>query len=151
MVTKEDLGFYWVAKFSDNSTIAQYDENGDEVLYKEVLDNPLELKEFKIVSSEEDEEYVVKLVEQQIITPKRNYTLTGSNPQLIYFRRNDVRMEVGGGGQQNILPPRVVHHIGLKTTTQEKKLEVFKGLGQKPRKITFRDVKNDKKINLTND
>lgn len=149
MVTKKDMGFYWIAKFSDDSIIAQYDKKGNEVLYREVLDNPLTLKEFKLMSSEEDEEYVVNLDEQKITTPYKNYNITGSNPELIYFRRNDVRMEVGGSG--SIMPPRVVHHLGLKTTTQEQKFEIFKGLGQKPRKVEHFNVKTDIRTDLTDD
>ena len=32
MGIKETLGFYWIAKFSDNSTLAQFDGNGDGIL-----------------------------------------------------------------------------------------------------------------------
>ena len=109
MGTKESLGYYWTAKFSDNSEISQFDGNGDEVRFAEVLNNPLDLKEFRLQSSEEDEEYLMDINDMRIHTPTRNYVVTGANPELIYFRRNQVRMEMSGPNMKELLVPRVVH------------------------------------------
>lgn len=149
MVTKEDLGFYWTVTFQDNSTLSQYDGLGDEVRWADVESNASPVKKIKITSSEEDEDYELDLGDGKIYTPTKTYTVLGTNPQYIYFRRNDVRMEVGPAEKRVILPPRVTHHLGIKTDTQEKVVEVFKGLGMKPRKVTFKDLVNETEEDLT--
>jgi len=143
----ETLGYYWQAVFDNGDIIAQYDNEKNEILFKEVLDKENELTEFSIISTEFDEGYTVNLVNKTIKGPGFSYTLTGTNPELIYFRRNFVRQSVGGVIEP--LVPRVVHHLGIKTSTQEQKLEIFKGLGARPKKIEFNNVKKKEKEDLT--
>jgi hypothetical protein len=148
-MTKEALGYYWEATFDDNSVLVQFDEKGDEILFKKVLDNMDALETFSVVNlDDENEVYTVDLVNKSIIGPNISYNITGSSPELIYFRRNSVRMELGSN---KVIDPLVVHHLGIKTSTQEKKLEIFKGLGQRPKKIDFNDVKKKVKKDITKD
>ena len=145
MTKKTNLGYYWIAKFDDNSEIEQFDEDDNEILFKEVLDKMDELEVFSITDG--NETYEVDLVKQEIKSPKESFKVTGSNPELIYFRRNQVRMEIGAN--RPLLPPRVVHHLGIKTNTQEQKFEVFAGQGVRPKKVEYNNVKTNKKIDKT--
>jgi len=147
MGVKEDLGYYWTVTFQDNSTLEQFDGLGDEVAFGVAEQNASPIKKIKIISSEEDEDYEIDIGDGKIYTPTKTYTVLGTNPEYIYFRRADVRMKVGGTG--DILTPRLVHHVGIKTDTEEKVVEVFKGLGQNPRKVTFKDKVNEIEEELT--
>jgi len=144
MSRKNELVFYWKAFFSDSSSIEQFDKKDNEVLFKEVLDKMNLLETFII--TDDNEEYVVDLVDKTIETPYKTYTVVGKNPELIYFRRNSVRLEIGTGKS---LPPSVVHHVGIKTDSDEKKVEIFPGQGMKPKEVKFNDIKK-KKISKLN-
>jgi len=146
-MAKIDEDYYWIATFDGSiPNIAQFNEDGKELLFKEVDENKKKLEKFELVSPNEKEKYTVDLVNKKITGHNVSYTVTGSNPALIFFKRNSVRAEVGTG---NMLAPRCVFHLGIKTSTQEKKLEIFKGLGQKPKKVEYNDVKSKAKLDLT--
>jgi len=147
MGIKENLGYFWKADFDDGSSIEQFSKAGKEVLFKKVLDKEDQLEKFSIIScDDENDVYIVDLVEKSIIGPNILYSIKGTSPKLIYFRRNSVRREIGSGAGMS---PMVVHHLGLKTSTQEKKLEVFKGIGARPKKIEYSNVKTAEKVDLT--
>jgi len=148
MGRKEDLGFYWIAEFKNGSKIVQFDKEGNETLFKEVEDNKEDLVKFFIVSHDVKEEYIADLVNKMLIGPNVSYELTGKNPELIYKRRNRVRMEVGSG---NIIDPSVTHILGIKTDTEEKQFEVFAGQGMKPKKVDITDLKSSDKLDITED
>ena len=143
-MNNEFLGYYWRAEFS-MGIIDQF-EGDKEILFKEVLYNIKDLEKFSVVSFDDDESYTADLIGKKIITPKKTYKIKGTNPKLIYFRRNSVRMSLGTG---EMLDPMVVHHLGIKTNTDEKKVEIFKGLGTRPKKVEFNDVKDKKKLDIT--
>jgi len=133
MDRKKELGFYWIAKFSDGSKIEQFDKNGEEALYKKVLDNYNDLISFSITDGKKL--YTVDLVNWKLITPDKTYTSKGKNPKLLYFRRNQVRVEVGV--TQKLLFPRVFHHIGIDTDTEYLKIIIFAGQGMRPESEEF--------------
>jgi len=137
--------YYWKAYFS-TGTLEQYDIKDKEVLFKEVEKKMSDLKKFELISSDNKEVYTVDLVNKKILGPGVSYSITGTSPKLIFFKRNSVRAEVGTG---NVLKPLTIFHFGIKTSTQEKKLEVFKGLGQNPKKVEYNDVKAKTKSDLT--
>jgi len=140
------LDFSWEARFSDESVIAQFDKDGKEIKYGVVEKKIDDLEEFVIVSKNLDEMYIVNLVDKTIVGPDISYTVVGNGAELIYRRRNDVRLELGTG---NRLDPRVRHIIGIKTDKEEKVVEVFYGLGMKPKKIEFVDRKKMSKLDVT--
>ena len=133
MDIKKELSFYWIAEFDDGSIIKQFTEDGEEVLYKEVLDNYNNLAYFSI--TDDVDTYTVDLVKWKLFTPDKIYKSKGANPKLIYFRRNQVRMNMGP--VQEILPPRVYHHIGIDTDGEDIEMEVFAGQGMKLKSKDF--------------
>jgi len=145
---KEILGFYWVAEFDDGAEFAQFDSKGKEVMFSEVEAKIEHLVKFSIVSADDKELYIADLKEMMLIGPSVSYELTGSYPELIYKRRNSVRLTVGSSEG---LPPSVVHIIGIKTDKEEKQLEVFAGQGMKPKKVEFTDRKTLAKMDITAD
>jgi len=142
---KIDEDYYWKATFKDG-VIEQFDEKDNEVLFKEVEKNKETLVKFELISPDGKEVYAVDLVNKKITGPNVSYAITGTQPKLIFFKRNSVRAEVGTG---NTLAPNCVFHFGIKTSTQEKKLEIFKGLGQKPKKVEYNNIKGKSKLDLT--
>jgi len=143
---KELLGFYWIADFDDDSTITQFDKDGNEVMFSEIEDIKSQLVKFSIISADNKELYIADLKELMLIGPNTSYELVGNTPELIYKRRNSVRMEVGSN---TILPPSVVHILGIKTDKEEKQIEVFAGQGMKPKKVDITNVKTAIKVDIT--
>jgi len=144
---KLDEDYYWKATFDGGiPNISQFDEDGNEILFKEVEDNILVLEKFELISPDEKEVYLVDLVKKKISGPNISYNITGTSPKLIYFKRQSVRSEFRTG---KIVKPLTVFHLGIKTSTQEKKLEIFKGMEQNPKKVEFSDVKSKIKVNIT--
>lgn len=146
-MTKEILGYYWKAIFSDATELVQFDALDVETPFSEVEVRKAELNEFHVISADDSEIFRADLVNKIIYTPTTNYPITGTNPQLIYKRRNSVRMEIGGKGK--ILDASVIHILGIITSTQEKQLEIFAGQGVKPKKIDWTNVKTKLKSNIT--
>jgi hypothetical protein len=142
---RADVDFYWKATFTDG-TLEEFDEKDTVSLFKDVEKRKEDLTKFELIDPNGKESYTVDLVNKRILGPGITYSVTGSNPELIYFKRNSVRAEVGTG---KILESSCVYHLGIKTSTQERKLEIFKGQGQKPKKVEYNDVKAVKKIDLT--
>ena len=145
---KEILGFYWIAEFDDGAEFAQFDSKGKEVMFSEVEANKEHLVKFSIASADDKELYIADLKEMMLIGPSVSYELTGSYPELIYKRRNSVRIAVGSSEG---LPPSVVHILGIKTTKEEKQMEVFAGQGMKPKKVDFTNLKTLAKLDITED
>jgi len=146
MGKKEELGYFWVATFNDKNVISQFD--GEDEIPFIVIDGMLdELKEFKITDATETESFVADFVNQKLYSKNTEYVLSGENPQLIYKRRNRVRMEVGGSGK--ILDSNVTHIIGMKTTTDEQQFEVFAGQEVRPKKINYVNNLSKEKFDIT--
>jgi len=148
MTRKEDLGYYWKAEFDDDSTIEQFDKNENETLFKDVLDKEDSLIRFSVISNDNKESYTADLSAKTLTGPGVSYSITGKAPKLTYFRRNSVRMEVGGQNRK-LLSPNVVHMLGIKTSTNEKRLEIFAGQGMKPKEISYHDVKTAERVGIT--
>ena len=145
---KQILGFYWIAEFDDKSTITQFDSKDKEIMFSEVEAKKDNLVKFIISSADDKESYTVDLKGKNIISPNVIYTLTGKNPELIYKRRNSVRLSVGSSEG---LAPSVVHILGIKTDKEEKQIEVFAGQGMKPKKVDFTNLKTSDKLDITKD
>ena len=144
MSKKEALGFYWEAELNDGTVMPQF--NGeDETLFSEVENNMSDLAFFRIVSSDDSEVFEIDFANLELTDHKgKKYNVTGSNPSLIYKRRNHVRMEVGSN---KILDARVNHIIGLKTDSDEMSFEVDAGQGMRPKKVNIKD-KDGKKTEI---
>ena len=106
----------WTARYLDSTSLPQFEENGEENLFKEIDEDKLE--RFEIFINEKN--YGIDLVtgkfnigDQQLyfagFSPKESYTL-------IYFRR--VRKDLSQGMQ--VLGTKVTHHIGWKCTLNGK-------------------------------
>jgi len=146
MGRKEDLGFGWIADFKDGSSITQFNKNGKETLFKEVEDNMGNLAKFSIISADDKELYFADLINKLLVGPNVSYELTGKSPELIYKRRNRVRLEMGSG---KILVPSIIHILGIKTSTEEKQFEIFAGQGLKPKKVEITNLTSKDKFDIT--
>jgi len=104
------LNFVWKATLNNGRVISQYDEEGNEVLFKEVRKNLENLVTFRIESK--DNFYEVDLENG---TTNDNGVITrhlpDERPELIYFRRNKITM---GADNNKVEQHTVVHHIGMK-------------------------------------
>ena len=145
---KQILGFYWIAEFDDKSTIMQFDSKDNETKFSEVEANKEHLVKFSIASADDKELYIADLKDMMIIGPNTSYELSGALPELIYKRRNSVRIEVGTSKN---LAPSVVHILGIKTDKDEKQLEVCAGQGMKPKKVDFTNRLTAIKLDITED
>ena len=134
---KDNLEYYWIADFTDGTTVKQFKKNYTEVSYKEVMDKMDLLDVFTITNDKE--EYIVDISKGKIKTPNKNYNIKGNNYTLIYKRRNKVRLTVGGTDLK-ILAPEVTHIVGIDTDDEDQWIEVDGGQGQRPKK-----EKHDKK------
>lgn len=146
MGKKEDLGYSWSVKLTDNSTINQFDGETENP-FSLVEDEFGNIKEFTLSDAEETEVFGVIFSAQKLYSQNLEYVLDGDTPELIYKRRNDIRMEVGGGG--TILNANVTHIIGLKTSTDEQQFEIFGGQGVKPKKVKIKDTAGDTETDIT--
>lgn len=152
MNRKEELQYYWVAKFSDNHIIEQFKEDGSENLFKQIEEYKSDLVEFSVVSNDKSEEYKVDLVKQVITGPSISESVSGKDAKLVYFRRNKVRGEVGTG---KILSTKVTHNIGLETSDDKKVIEVTPSLFMSKKKIELvlpetKLRKTESRSNITN-
>jgi len=141
---KKQLQYYWKAIFSDGSSLEQF-ENEKEVLFKEVEKRMEDLYRFYVISEDEKEVYYVDLKNKKLFSPKKTFTITGSNPELIYKRRNVVRIDRASG---KVIDPTVIHILGLKTSTQEKQFEICGGNVNRPKKAELVDLKRKTKKDL---
>jgi len=149
-MNKEELGFYWEAELIDGKIISQFDDKGVEVRFSEVEKNIDKLIKFRLVGSSESKSVQtceVNLSNRTISIGKDSISVVGKNPKLVYFRRNEVRSEVGTG---KILGSRVFHNLGIKTDSSEQVLQIFNGLLMKPQKAEFIDKKTLTKVDMTN-
>lgn len=138
MSKKEHLRYYWIAKFNDESTINQFNEDGSENLFKLVEDNKDNLTKFTLFSNEKKNEfYEVDLVNKTVSAINNNQEVTGSYPKLVYFRRNTVRGDVRTG---NVLESKLMHVIGLETDDDKKVIEVTPGFLRVKKKVDFVNI-----------
>jgi len=89
------MAIYWIVTFNDGTVIEQYDQNGNERKFKEVLDRIQDVKTF-VLSNGKEHLVTVDLVNGLIIlasTPVIDVDLinTKQNVRLIYFKRHYVR------------------------------------------------------------
>ena len=107
------MDYNWEAIFDDGSTIKQFDENGEEVLFKEVENNIHKLETFKIVSRKGDEYYSVNLY-KGIIDLNGKFTnelFRGrDNLKLDFKRRNVV---VGNQDTLEVVKHSISYRIGM--------------------------------------
>jgi hypothetical protein len=147
--TKENLGFYWIAELINGKVISQFDSEGKEILFSEVEKNKDLLVKFSLISSSESKDInscVVDLKNNTIYIGGDKILVTGTNPRLVYFRRNEVRSEVGSG---KILGSRVFHHVGIKTDSNERVVRLFNGHLMKSKKVELVDLKTKETFDMT--
>ena len=122
---KDNLEYYWIAEFSDGTTLKQFNGvNDDEISYGEVIAKMNLLEVFTITNDKEY--YIADIKKNKLTTPNKNYKLKGNDAILIYKRRNKVRMTVGGT-ELTILSPEVTHIIGIDTDDEDQWIEVDGG------------------------
>jgi len=128
-----NLDFTWKARLSDETEINQIDGK-KETLFSEVEKNKNKLASFRIENTE-GEYYEADLFHGIIdCNGKLTKEFTEASPQLVYMRRNQVRVDAISGKK---LSARVIHIIGLKnedgniSTT----VEVFAGLSHLSKKV----------------
>lgn len=103
----------WLAIFKDGSEIPQFDEAGNEHLFKEVQEKISDLSFFILKHKENNYSYIVDLVEGLISTNKiqpaeTEFKIFKNNIRLIYFRRN--RINVDQNFQE--LDREIIHFLG---------------------------------------
>lgn len=131
---------YWIAEFKDGSILEQFD--GDkENPFSMVEDKKDSLVSFKVVS--EDTTYEANISENYIKENNTIYKVKGKNPKLIYFRRRKVRFDPR---TKEILESRTTHHLGLKTSTDEKKFEISPSIGKKSRSLSLNEKGSKKTL-----
>ena len=94
------LKFHWVAKFNSRPDIRQYDEDGKEHAFREVLDLHGDLKSFSLIHTEKDFTITIDmntgLIYTNIQTPEPELLHKEKrNLRPIYFRRNQVTLGTG--------------------------------------------------------
>jgi len=147
--TKENLGFYWIAELINGKVISQFDSEGKEILFSEVEKNKDLLVKFSLISSSESKDInscVVDLKNNTIYIGGDKILVTGKNPRLVYFRRNEVRSEVGSG---KILGSRIFHHVGIKTDSNERVVRLFNSHLMKSKKVELVDLKTKETFDMT--
>ena len=140
MADKIELDYTWKAVLDDDTEIAQIDDKGNEVLFAEVEKNKDKLSYFHIISADGEEQYSVDMNSGEIIGPNVTYTVDGEKFELIYKRRNKVRLATGTGA---LLPGITTHIIGLESDTDKKEFQVFAGKEMKPKEVNVKEGKKD--------
>jgi len=131
MTKKSDLGYYWTALFTNiPKKVDQFDDEEVEVPWSYVEGRMADLEELEITNG--GKKFSADLLHQELKTPSGKYDVLGANPELIYFRRNVVRMDIGE--VRPLLAPIVYHHVGIKTDDNADKFMIFNGMEMKPHK-----------------
>jgi len=118
-------GFQWKAYFNDDVVIEQFDEDDNEVLFKEVIDKGEDnITVFKVLDSSGKDALKADLRKSTLTEGKKVTKVKGKNPQLIY-RRRVVRGVRGADGAIMTTPSIIKHHVGIKTDSETKVLEVY--------------------------
>jgi len=118
--TNNLLDLFWLAKFKDGSQLMQYDKDGNEIAFKEVLDRQEQLKYFALVRRTDSLSYIVDLKLGTISQAKRGEAMFEPRQdmlrkeayeyRLIYFR--EVEREFGSS-MQPIGEPKTVYFLGF--------------------------------------
>jgi hypothetical protein len=130
----DHLGYYWVAEFEDGSKLEQFNKDKSENLFKEIEERKSDLVSFSLVSKDGKEKYGVNLKEKTLVGPTKKEEVSGDTPKLVYFRRNNVRGEVGTG---KVLESRLTHFLGLETDEDKKLFEISPQLHMRKKNIDF--------------
>ena len=141
------MNYIWEADFSDASTLAQFDENGNEVKFGDVEARMDDLQVFRLVGDDGiSDAYEVDLT-TGLISHDGNVIdseFAGKTAlKLVYSRRNQVR--VNSAGEK--LSERTTHRVGLAKDSKDAVVEVFPGLEMAPAsiKIKYKDDKTKNK------
>ena len=130
---------YWIANFDDGTSISQFDGKKENPfsMVEEKMDS---LVSFKLVS--EKKTYEANITKKYLKENNNTYNIKGENPQLIYFRRRKIRFDPR---TKKILDSRTTHHLGLKTSEDEKTLKISPSIGKKSMSLSL-DEKDSKKV-----
>lgn len=136
-----DLKFVWQAEFDDGAILDQFEEDVENP-FSMVEDNISALVKFSVISVDDSlEVYSADLITGVIGGNGILEQVAGSDFELIYKRRNEVRSEVG---TNKIIEARKTHMIGLKSSTDEKTIEVFQPIGVLNKRVHVRDKTNNR-------
>lgn len=139
--------FKWEATFKNLPKMKQFNGN-EEILFSEIEKNKKDLTTFKIVA-ENGEYYLIDLIKGEFDfngKKKEKINLGTKMPQLIYSRRNRLRINPSTGEQ---LEKITIHRIGIKTDLDNYVIEVFPGLGLRKKYVKFKTKTTEKDV--TND
>lgn len=122
----------WVARFKDNSWLEQYDKDGTEHKFQEVLDRQDELVNFALCNRLNKVGYIVDLTngcisctrEGDYMIPPREDMLpkTEYKYRLIYFREIE---RTFGSNLKEIGQPKVLFFLGYQYTDEDGKSHKF--------------------------
>lgn len=134
--------YTWRAVFSNDTELQQTDGK-KETLFAAVEERKAELVKFYVEGN--GETYYVDLNTNEIVYPGGKIVLKGTAPELIYKRRNAVRAEVGTG---RILDARVTHILGLKTSVEEKQVEITPQIGVRAKDVKLTDTAKKSSVSI---
>jgi hypothetical protein len=103
------LKFHWTAIFKDGTEISQYDANGVEHLYKEVLDRAEELVSFYIVHITKPLKITVDVtrgilfINGKLDDSGKELQIDKTNIRVIYFRRHTSYSTLAGVELEHII------------------------------------------------
>jgi len=90
----QNLMFNWIASFNDNTSLSQFDNEGNEVLFKEVQNRFSDLTLFTISHQRKNLSISVDLIQGLIFVNDQqrpwNNEIEKNNIRLIFFRRHRV-------------------------------------------------------------
>lgn len=144
----DGLLFVWKAEFDDGEVLDQF-ELDIENPFSLVETNMASLVKFSVVSVDDPLEFYTADLTTGVISGNGILEeVTGSDFELVYTRRNEVRAEVG---TNKIIESRKTHILGLKSATDEKTIEVFQPVGVLNKKVHVRNVKANEMVDRTVD
>jgi len=122
------LNIVWCAILEDSSVIRQYDLNGRECLFKEVLDSRDKLKRFMLCNRFNGEVFIVDLVDGYISKTKEVYGVFKPRVDMLRKQQYDYRLiyfrEVERTFNQKLSEtgnPKINYFLGFQYTDENSK------------------------------
>ncbi len=122
------LTIFWKAIFKNGSNLEQYDTEGNEKLFKEVLDKQDELSQFVLIDRRNGDVIVVNLIKgfiaktklaKEIPVPRADMLRKQTyDYRLIYFREVERSFD---NSMREVGTPVIKHHVGFQYTDENNK------------------------------